>query len=230
MLTDAQRERFERDVRRAFGAANRGKAEEMLRLLGDPPDIGRVTDRFWRSIGDPLMADLEPILVEAAVNSANGVASRVAERFKFSWNMVNVRAERWAERYAFELVRGITDNSRDKLSRMVRQFITDGREDLTALGERAGTLFGSERGQRIATTEVTRAAAQGEQAIITEIRDANPALQVVQLWMTSRDEFVCPVCGPRHGQRRGQGWTELPPAHPNCRCAVATEFVGVDRA
>jgi hypothetical protein len=51
---------------------------------------------------------------------------------------------------------------------------------------------------------------------------------VVEIWLASQDELVCPICGPLHGKRRGQGWTEPPPAHPNCRCAVGTEFVGVD--
>lgn len=49
-----------------------------------------------------------------------------------------------------------------------------------------------------------------------------------KLWITAKDERVCPVCGPLHGQKvlvseqfttsHGQFWT--PGLHPNCRCVV----------
>jgi hypothetical protein len=48
------------------------------------------------------------------------------------------------------------------------------------------------------------------------------------MWITARDERVCPQCGPLHGQKVGvnqqfvtsvgQFWT--PGLHPNCRCVV----------
>lgn len=45
-------------------------------------------------------------------------------------------------------------------------------------------------------------------------------------WLTSRDERVCPICGPLHGTRisiddafSSEGLTEDgPPIHPRCRC------------
>jgi len=49
-----------------------------------------------------------------------------------------------------------------------------------------------------------------------------------KIWITAKDERVCPVCGPLHGQKVGineqfkthvgQFWT--PGLHPNCRCVV----------
>lgn len=49
-----------------------------------------------------------------------------------------------------------------------------------------------------------------------------------KLWITAKDERVCPVCGPLHGQKvlvgeqfrskEGLFWT--PGLHPNCRCVV----------
>lgn len=49
-----------------------------------------------------------------------------------------------------------------------------------------------------------------------------------KLWITAKDERVCPVCGPLHGQKVGvnqqfkthvgEFWT--PGLHPNCRCVV----------
>ena len=49
-----------------------------------------------------------------------------------------------------------------------------------------------------------------------------------KLWITAKDERVCPVCGPLHGKKvglndqfvtpHGQFWT--PGLHPNCRCQI----------
>jgi Phage Mu protein F like protein len=52
--------------------------------------------------------------------------------------------------------------------------------------------------------------------------------QAMKLWITAKDERVCPVCGPLHGKKvkvnerfktaQGDFWT--PGLHPNCRCVV----------
>jgi Phage Mu protein F like protein len=49
-----------------------------------------------------------------------------------------------------------------------------------------------------------------------------------KIWITAKDERVCPVCGPLHGKKvkvnerfvtaQGEFWT--PGLHPNCRCVV----------
>jgi hypothetical protein len=49
-----------------------------------------------------------------------------------------------------------------------------------------------------------------------------------KMWVTARDERVCPVCGPLHGKKvgindrfvtkEGAFWT--PGLHPNCRCVI----------
>ena len=40
-------------------------------------------------------------------------------------------------------------------------------------------------------------------------------------WITSRDEKVCPICGPRDGVvYRIIDVMDIYPAHPNCRCRI----------
>jgi SPP1 gp7 family putative phage head morphogenesis protein len=40
-------------------------------------------------------------------------------------------------------------------------------------------------------------------------------------WVTSRDEKVCPICGPRDGVvYRIIDVMDIYPAHPNCRCRI----------
>jgi hypothetical protein len=49
-----------------------------------------------------------------------------------------------------------------------------------------------------------------------------------KLWITAKDERVCPVCGPLHGKKVGinerfmtkEGGFWSPGLHPNCRCVV----------
>lgn len=60
------------------------------------------------------------------------------------------------------------------------------------------------------------------------IREERLPKTLVKVWLTARDERVCVVCGPLHGQRipvlekfetrDGSVWT--PGLHPNCRCEV----------
>lgn len=43
------------------------------------------------------------------------------------------------------------------------------------------------------------------------------------IWITERDDRVCPICRPLH-RRPARDWDTLfpqgPPAHPNCRCSL----------
>lgn len=48
-----------------------------------------------------------------------------------------------------------------------------------------------------------------------------------QVWRTSGDERVCPICGPLNGKRKSEGWSGVtgpPPAHVNCRCWVTLDY------
>jgi hypothetical protein len=76
----------------------------------------------------------------------------------------------------------------------------------------------------ISITEVTRAASEGEQEIVNRLIMDNPGIVAVDIWQTNRDDRVCPICGPRHNRKRGDGWTENPPAHPRCRCWLKHDF------
>jgi len=53
---------------------------------------------------------------------------------------------------------------------------------------------------------------------------------VVKIWLTAADERVCPICGGLDGETvnlhaRFSNGLMYPPAHPQCRCAVAYEEV-----
>ena len=43
------------------------------------------------------------------------------------------------------------------------------------------------------------------------------------IWQTAVTEASCGVCVSLNGLAQGDGWTELPPLHPYCRCTVKVE-------
>ena len=85
--------------------------------------------------------------------------------------------------------------------------------------------FGQSRAASIATTEMTRAFAEGEQMVYESagIRKWR--------WNTNRDAIVCPICAPLNGKvvvigepfgdNKGNPIIKPPDSHPNCRCWVS---------
>lgn len=90
------------------------------------------------------------------------------------------------------------------------------------------------RSRTIARTESIRTTNMGVQDAWRQAIEAGkvPEDLVRKMWIVTRDERTCRVCGPiptmnpRRGLSIGQpfatpkGPTTLPPAHPNCRCTV----------
>ena len=86
----------------------------------------------------------------------------------------------------------------------------------------------------IAITEVTRAAAAGEEEIWDELHDMGVDMETI--WLTSNDEVVCPICQPLNdrpadGREDGRpywigedGSHITLPAHPRCRCVEGNEL------
>ena len=136
------------------------------------------------------------------------------------WELANDAARQWADRYAGQLVGGITDTTRARIRREVAGF-TQNQETINQLGQRLSRPdgpFGPNRARMIAVTEVTRSYSEGNQAAWRE-----SGVVEGKMWITQVDELVCPICGPL--ARRGcslsgqfEGGLNGPPAHPRCRC------------
>lgn len=218
--------RWEQQLKQALAdSLGNQQAERLLQLMGNPPDPANVPSEFWAALNTNVAQAIVPIMADLHVEAAKALAASNGVGFAVDWTLANARAAEWAEDYTFELVRNITDHTRDRLRELVGGFVDSPDTDLVTLGESIGQLFGPVRGEMIAITEATRASAEGEEELVREIEESLPGARVRQIWLTSRDELVCAVCGPRHNQARGNGWDEPPPAHPRCRCALGTEIV-----
>jgi len=220
MLSEAERQALESELARVIGRASAETRRELLELLGNPPQAERLTAETWDVIASryngALLPQLERVYVASIVASSDAVGVAVA------WDLVNERAVSWARQYSYELVRGINQTSRNWLGQAISDFYQGGLS-YNDLITRVNTMFGPQRGASIAVTEVTRAATAGQMEYQRELNELG--LRTVEVWQTANDAVTCPICGPRHGRKRGDGWQDPPPAHPRCRCWITIEVL-----
>lgn len=131
----------------------------------------------------------------------------------------SVPAANYAANRAAELSGEIAARLEVEVNRIRRQFA-----EINVIAEQLQThldsVLAEHRAQRIAVTEISRAASFAEAEAVQRIERRAP-VRVQQVWFTQDDELVCPVCGPLH--MKGEvAWSyrfpDGPPAHPNCRC------------
>lgn len=207
-IRDALDRRSERELRAALGAwlddvlpenATPAQVQAAVAQLSVPQ---RVRDVLQRALVDA--ADLG---VSVAVDQLGSIG--------FDYTLAMAEARQWASVYTYELVQGINATTRRGMQEAIARWVDNG-EPLEALRRDLEPMFGRRRARLIAATETTRAYQQGAEqgyrasGVVTGME-----------WRTARDELVCPVCGPRHGQRMALGSADAPPAHPNCRCWTA---------
>ena len=230
---DAEDQRMELE-RRAAQDIEAGLRDQLDAIMGDGPhgdsspatpdelpariarSNGRATDAMRRMLVDG--ADLG---VSIVVDQLHGVG------VGFNYRLANQLAADWAKAHAFELQKQLDATSQRQAGAILSDWIEkSGRfeageaGDLGALRDALSPWFGKARGERAASTEVTRALAQGsrlaymQSGVVTEVE-----------WLTSNDDDVCPICAPLNGKRgplsSGIAVYGFPPAHTTCRCRIA---------
>ena len=174
--------------------------------------------QFWADEAKRLYNVVFPRVLKAATDGARNALAQVMARTEIGvdWGIVNDAVYDWAQRYSFDLVRGINDTSAAFLQKSVSQWSATG-APLDDLMQTIEPMFGETRAKMIATTEVTRAYSEGNIASWKEGKVVDS-----QRWMTAEDDRVCPICGPMAGEEDtlggNFGGVGIPPAHVNCRC------------
>lgn len=209
------RSEWEARIARALGRLGQEHLKYLLDKMGDPPDPNKLSPRDWDEISSGLMRTMRPALEAIYLESAQALAD--SQPIGVDWALVNQRAADWAKQYVYDLVRGVTGNTRAALQKKVEAYFL-APATIGDLKKSLQSLFGVVRADSISITEVTRAAAQGELGAIREIE--KHGIKMIATWHTSNDETVCRICKPRNRKKQGDGWFDLPPAHPRCRCAV----------
>jgi len=209
--------------------AERRLQRELERILGDHQDAaieavrtGQI-DALIAALSPDLQAAISPAITRIAYEEVLRQALEVG--IAFDPVVVNAAALDWAQRYTFDLVKGICDTTRSLLQQAVSQYIATPGMTEAQLEALIAPAFGPIRAQMIAVTEVTRAYSQASnlyQRLLAEM-----GFQTVRVWRTRHDERVCPVCGPLEGVTENAWPPNLqsgPPAHVNCRCWTVLEY------
>ncbi|MBA4420263.1 MAG: hypothetical protein C0391_03875 [Anaerolinea sp.] len=215
------RSELEKAIAKAIGGKLSGKTQQLMKLLGDPPELSRVPASFWEELGVDLTSAIKPELKKVFETAAEELI--VSKVVGVDWALVNHAASEWASTYTFELVKDINKNSRDALQELISGFF----EKQTTLGELEANvegMFGEYRAALIAVTETTRASTEGEKQTVELIKQ-DSGIQMKPFFVTMKDETVCDECGPMDGQEITDD-SQYAPLHPGCRCSTRYEFEG----
>lgn len=135
-----------------------------LRSQGSADALNNPT--FWAEQQRDMTEQLKPVIDRLAAYGASRVQRSVSNiensQTEVNWDLTNSRATEWAQQHAAEMVRHVTDTSRELIRDVVKQWSTtsegiDGLKDrLLSLREREGGIsFNQTRAEMIAVTEAT---------------------------------------------------------------------------
>jgi len=212
------------------------------RVLGTPLGRDPVAD-FQREMRSALEDRLSTIYMLSATQLVNMASEQIPDDtqkpvgFSF-WT----EAKKWAAGLLALLLPELIKISAERIS-LARKAAARDMKELAGLSEldqstrneiqrrllraRIEDVFGQERAEMIAITEVTRANTAGERGAIQRIGQHTPVVALAT-WRTQRDERVCPICGPNDEKPESYWRKDYPlgPAstHPRCRCDLIWKF------
>ena len=211
----SNRKELERDLAKSIARALGLQFDEIMQLLGNPPNMDNLSSEYWQEAERELAGAIKPQLQNIFLSQAQQLMDQLPVGV-VDWGLVNTRAIEWVNAYSFELVSGITDVTRRGIQAGLQAFFEDGGMSIDDLTASLTNLFGPVRAEMIAITEVTRASVQGELALVNIIEMENSNIHMIPVWQTANDDRVCEICGPRNGTHYGTVWFDYPPAHPRC--------------
>lgn len=238
------RDELERKLARQIGRLFRDLGDDWYEtLLMYGWDINQIPYDKEKSIELKYLAVLIPFLFESSIQTAEYIATSVP--IGVDWAVINQMANEWARSYSVFLAGNIEKTSRSAIAKAIRNTISSYFEEGLSLNEvtrrlesdptlaklftknvrdKLGRIYGPYRAEMISVTETTRSITEGGRLVADELR--RQGINMIERWITARDEYVCPICMPRDGKPEGDGWTKNdgPPAHPRCRCETVFEL------
>lgn len=213
------RDELEREIGRKLGSMLKRQMWQLLEYMGDPPDLSKVPESFWDESGAEFRDLVRPFLQRLFEDQARTATNQL--NLGVDWTLINERAAAWASQYTFDLVTGLNATNRRLLQGAVDRYFRDGQ----TIGELENSImgaFGPVRAEMIAVTEVTRAATQGERALMDEL--GAQGIHMRPIFHTNVDELVCTeLCEPLNNKEITRD-EDYPPLHPRCRCWTNLEY------
>ena len=142
---------------------------------------------YWTAERKALTAALLPAIEVVVMSGAEAAVAELEAVMGIGvdWALINEAALEWARTYTFDLVKGVTETSRNLLQTQLANWVEAG-EPLPKMWARLEPIYGPVRAEMIGTTEVTRAFAQGNELAWRESRVISG-----KEWHTAVDERVC---------------------------------------
>lgn len=170
----------------------------------------------WSVENDLLYTAITPTLVAMAVETGNQALAVLPGGVDPA--VIHEGALRFLKDYGFDLIKNINDKTAGVVREAVSDFLSTPGMTRRDLEDLLSPTFGPVRAEMISVTETTRALAEGEKIVSENLQKLG--IQILDIWNTDNDDKVCPICAPRNGKARGDGWVDDPPAHPRCRCWI----------
>lgn len=178
-----------------------------------------LTENVVRATEESIMESLR-----LAGADLDGVSDELLARIQ---NNIGELTAKQADRAAKQ-IREVTQTA---VQEKINDWYESGDRTVDQLAESLSPYFGDARARRIATTETTRSYADQNIAVWKELGYVSG-----KRWQTARDDLVCPICRPQHGDfypLDSTGFTGLgsigiggPPAHVNCFLAGTDILAG----
>jgi ADP-ribose pyrophosphatase YjhB (NUDIX family) len=189
---------FENKLMALLTGLLKNQADQLAGFIADQGPGAIENASLWNQLYQETLSKIEPLITQTVMAGVGQVVSQNSgPGIQTSWNLTNHQAQEWARVYAAELVKNVTDTTKDRLRKKIHAWIESG-QHLDALTEEiaqmkkpgpgGGHLFNRSRAEMIAQTETTRAFAEGNVLAWKELGYSDPAIK--------------------------------PPLHPRCRCAL----------
>lgn len=238
------RDRIETIIAGQLASLQAEQRHRLEDLLGDPPDVSRLTASVWKSIEDETAAALAVLLLPVFEHSHFTLAGILGSPQEAGAS--REAATVWAASHARTLAADMTVNTRDQILATLADEST--KEKLAVAGGLTLILMpilGPARAEGVAVTEITRSVSAGEQAAAARFNagligrgqlvgvdglpiGTTPGRTAVALWVAELDSRTCPICLSLDGTGRemwGDEFPDGPPAHPKCRCFLRWKVV-----
>lgn len=217
--------KFEQDMRDILTRRFTRQLKKIKQYLND-----RYPDKKGVVVGGVEISDAETeaelylIFLNAILDGVQLFDERIPLDITYD-NAKRLAAE-YAHTYVTEWLAGLDATSSQAVQTAISAFVETPGMTIGNVVEQLTPEFGEDRAWRIATTEITRAYAEGNQLAGEDMAEQWPGVEVTKTWFTNNDDLVCPLCGPLNEVAIGidESWEvdgeeyENPPLHPNCRC------------
>ena len=181
--------------------------------------------QFWIDEEAELWDEIAPLVLDVFFEAVKGGEKLLPPSVQvlLNFDTVNEAAIEYLRQYRLRNIAPIFEHTRNQTSKTIENWIRSG-ESLDVLKAQLSPLYGPERAERIAVTEVTTIFAEGNQEAWK-----STGLVEENRWRTAMDDRVCEICAPLEDVVVGLGENEFtteegglgisgPPAHTRCRC------------